>query len=149
GVFAPYIRSLLTLDPRVDLVADLPFVLQLHAFTFFVFLGVFPFSRLVHIITIPLGYLVRPWQVVVGLRGREGARGEAPVISWPAALGRSTLIVIFFVLGTVWLPSFVMRMDALSTAPSLVRDLLAAGIWLALVVAGLWGLRWAQRSARI
>ena len=46
-------------------VPPLPFVLQLHAFSFFVFLAVFPFSRLVHIVTLPLGYLTRPWQKVV------------------------------------------------------------------------------------
>jgi nitrate reductase gamma subunit len=64
-VFVPYIRSLLTLQPRPELVAPLPLVLQLHAFLFFVFLALFPFTRLVHIITIPLGYLTRPWQQVV------------------------------------------------------------------------------------
>jgi nitrate reductase gamma subunit len=65
SVFVPYIRSLLALQPRPELVAPLPFVLQLHAFSFFVFLAVFPFSRLVHIVTVPLGYLARPWQKVV------------------------------------------------------------------------------------
>ncbi len=61
-VFAPYIRSLLTLDPRPELLADLAIVVRLHVFLFFVFLGVFPFTRLVHIITVPLQYIFRPWQ---------------------------------------------------------------------------------------
>ncbi|MDH3607448.1 MAG: respiratory nitrate reductase subunit gamma, partial [Acidimicrobiia bacterium] len=61
-IFAPYIRSLLTLDPRPELLADLAIVVRLHAFLFFVFLGVFPFTRLVHIITVPLQYIFRPWQ---------------------------------------------------------------------------------------
>ena len=61
-VFAPYIRSLLSLDPRPELLADLAIVVRLHVFLFFVFLGVFPFSRLVHIITVPLQYIFRPWQ---------------------------------------------------------------------------------------
>ena len=61
-VFTPYIRSLLTLDPRPELLADLAIVVRLHAFLFFVFLGVFPFTRLVHIVTVPLQYIFRPWQ---------------------------------------------------------------------------------------
>jgi nitrate reductase gamma subunit len=65
SVFVPYIRSLLVFQPRPELVEPLPFVLQAHAFLFFVFLAIFPFSRLVHIVTVPLGYLTRPWQKVV------------------------------------------------------------------------------------
>lgn len=68
SVFVPYVRSLLVLQPRPELVQPLPVVLQAHAFLFFVFLAVFPFSRLVHIVTVPLGYLTRPWQKVVRLR---------------------------------------------------------------------------------
>ncbi len=68
GVFVPYLYSLFTLQPRPELVAPLPFALQLHAFLFFVFLVVFPFSRLVHIITVPLQYLTRPFQLVKWVR---------------------------------------------------------------------------------
>jgi len=61
-VFTPYFRSLLTLDPRPELLVDLAIVVRLHAFLFFVFLAVFPFTRLVHIVTVPLQYIFRPWQ---------------------------------------------------------------------------------------
>ncbi len=68
NVFVPYVWSLITLRPRPELVAPLPFVLQLHASLFWAFLIAFPFSRLVHIVTLPLPYLVRPWQKVVWVR---------------------------------------------------------------------------------
>jgi nitrate reductase gamma subunit len=68
SVFVPYVWSLITLRPRPELVAPLPFVLQLHAALFWLFLVAFPFSRLVHIVTLPLSYLVRPWQKVVWVR---------------------------------------------------------------------------------
>ncbi len=45
--------------------APLPFILKAHVVAFWAFLVVFPFSRLVHIITVPLGYFTRPWQRVV------------------------------------------------------------------------------------
>jgi len=67
-VFVPYVWSLITLRPRPELVAPLPFVLQLHAALFWAFLMAFPFSRLVHIVTLPLPYLVRPWQKVIWVR---------------------------------------------------------------------------------
>lgn len=70
GIFTPYLWSILTLQPRPELVAPLPWVIKLHAINFFVLLALFPFSRLVHIITYPLGYLLRPWQIVIWARQR-------------------------------------------------------------------------------
>jgi nitrate reductase gamma subunit len=68
SVFVPYVWSLITLRPRPELIAPLPFVLQFHAALFWAFLIAFPFSRLVHIVTLPVPYLVRPWQKVVWVR---------------------------------------------------------------------------------
>ncbi len=68
SVFVPYVRSILSFSPQPEYVDPLPFALQLHAFMFWVFVAVFSFSRLVHIITLPLGYLTRPWQRVVRMR---------------------------------------------------------------------------------
>jgi nitrate reductase gamma subunit len=77
SVFVPYVWSLVTLRPRPELVAPLPFVLRLHAGLFWAFLIAFPFSRLVHIVTLPLPYLMRPWQKVVWVRrDREFVAGE-------------------------------------------------------------------------
>lgn len=64
SVFVPYMRSLLTFQPEPDYVGPLPWVLKTHVLAFYAFLAVFPFSRLVHIITLPLQYLFRPWQKV-------------------------------------------------------------------------------------
>ncbi|WP_448566739.1 respiratory nitrate reductase subunit gamma [Thermus sp.] len=68
AVMTPYLWSILTLQPRPELIRDLPFWTQLHVFNFWLFLAVFPFSRLVHIITVPLGYVLRPWQIVIWVR---------------------------------------------------------------------------------
>ena len=70
GVFTPYLRSLFLLQPRVELVAPLPPVIKWHVLNFFVLLIIFPFSRLIHIVTYPLSYLFRPWQIVVRTRRR-------------------------------------------------------------------------------
>lgn len=64
-IFAPYLQSLFILQPDLGLVAPLPWVIKLHVINFFILLAVFPFSRMVHIITYPIGYLIRPWQIVI------------------------------------------------------------------------------------
>jgi nitrate reductase gamma subunit len=76
SVFTPYLRSLLTLQPRPELVLDLPWLLKAHVLAFFALLSVFPFSRLVHMVTVPLGYLARPWQVVLWSRRPAALRGS-------------------------------------------------------------------------
>lgn len=71
GVFTPYIWSILTFQPRPELVAPLPWLVQLHVVNLYILLAIFPFSRLIHIVTWPLGYLFRPWQIVIWVRQRR------------------------------------------------------------------------------
>ncbi len=62
---APWFRSILTLHPDPSLVAALPAPVLFHMVNGFVVILLFPYTRLVHIFTIPLEYLWRPYQVVV------------------------------------------------------------------------------------
>jgi nitrate reductase gamma subunit len=78
SVFVPYVRSLFVFQPQPEYVDPLPLALQLHVLAFFAFVAVFPFTRLVHIITLPVQYLWRPWQRVVAMR-------EPPAVYNPAA----------------------------------------------------------------
>jgi nitrate reductase gamma subunit len=78
SVLTPYIWSLAALAPRPELVADLPLLVQIHLFNFFLLLAAFPFSRLVHAVTLPLGYLVRPWQLVIRQRSTAPAPLRSP-----------------------------------------------------------------------
>lgn len=77
SVFVPYMRSVLTFSPEPGYVDPLPFILQLHVFTFWLFIALIPFSRLVHIFTLPLGYLTRPWQRVVRMKPTPAVFHEA------------------------------------------------------------------------
>lgn len=65
GIFTPYIWSILTFRPDAASLAPLPFTIKLHVFNFFALALAFAFSRLVHIVAWPLGYLWRPWQLVI------------------------------------------------------------------------------------
>ena len=64
-IFAPYLTSLFTLQPNLNLVAPLPWVIKLHVVNFFILSAVFPFSRLLHIAAYPFTYIIRPWQIVI------------------------------------------------------------------------------------
>ncbi|MBI2850433.1 MAG: respiratory nitrate reductase subunit gamma [Chloroflexi bacterium] len=67
----PYLRSVFTLSPNIEYMTALPLLSKLHAINFFVLLALFPFSRLVHMLSVPLAYLWRPYQVVMWYRRRQ------------------------------------------------------------------------------
>jgi len=73
GVFVPYVRSLIWFQPKPEYVEPLPLVLKVHVLAFFAFLAIFPFSRLIHIVTLPLQYFLRPWQKVIANREPKSA----------------------------------------------------------------------------
>lgn len=62
----PWLVSLAQLDPKTGYVTVLPsLVVKLHMLGGFLLIAMFPFTRLVHIVTVPLTYIWRPYQVVV------------------------------------------------------------------------------------
>lgn len=71
-----WFRSLFGLDPDVAAMAASPLVYKLHALLGMALLALWPFSRLVHAFTAPVGYLVRPY-IVYRSRGMRHARPAA------------------------------------------------------------------------
>lgn len=65
---APWFRSIFLLQPDVDAITRAPIGFQLHAVVAWSLLACWPFTRLVHVFSLPLGYLVRPYVVY---RSRE------------------------------------------------------------------------------
>ncbi|MGE5592037.1 MAG: respiratory nitrate reductase subunit gamma [Bacillota bacterium] len=55
----PWLRGLLTLRPDASLMVDVPITFQLHALAAFGLAGVWPFTRLVHVWSVPLTYVGR------------------------------------------------------------------------------------------
>ncbi len=64
----PWLWSLVQLDPQVAYMAVMPAIVKVHAVNAFLLLVLLPFSRLIHIISVPLAYLGRSAQVVVWYR---------------------------------------------------------------------------------
>ncbi|MFC8502589.1 respiratory nitrate reductase subunit gamma [Pedococcus sp. NPDC057267] len=84
---SPYWRSIFLFQPDASLIADAPIGFQLHALVAFVLFALWPFTRLVHVFSAPVGYLTRPYIVYRSRdEAREGTR--APARGWEKA-GRS------------------------------------------------------------
>jgi len=73
---SPWIRSILFFQPQPELMADVPLLFQLHILTAWALFALWPFTRLVHVFSAPVGYLFRPYIVY---RSRDVARGNRPV----------------------------------------------------------------------
>jgi len=68
-------RSFLAFAPQPALMADAPIGFQLHALVAFGLFALWPFTRLVHVFSAPLGYLTRPYIVY---RSRDDQLGSRP-----------------------------------------------------------------------
>jgi len=63
-------RSFLAFQPQPELMATAPIGFQLHALVAFGLFALWPFTRLVHVFSAPIGYLTRPY-IVYRSRDRE------------------------------------------------------------------------------
>lgn len=70
----PWLASLVKFQPNIDNVATLPWIVKLHLIGGFIIIAIFPFTRLVHLVTFPITYLWRPRQVVIWNRKRDKVR---------------------------------------------------------------------------
>jgi nitrate reductase gamma subunit len=68
-----WFRGIFRLDPQPELMAAAPLGFQLHALAAFALFALWPFTRLVHVFSAPLGYLTRPYIVY---RSRDGDLGS-------------------------------------------------------------------------
>ena len=92
---APWLRSLFYFHPEVDLMVNVPWIFKAHIMAAFLLFAMLPYTRLVHILSAPVGYTTRPYMVYrskgdpVGyppeLRGwRKGISVEDDIRSSPA-----------------------------------------------------------------
>jgi nitrate reductase gamma subunit len=76
-----WFRSLFLFQPQSELMVDAPVSFQLHIAAAMVLLMLWPFTRLVHVFSAPVGYLARPY-VVYRSRGQHGAGAREPHRGW-------------------------------------------------------------------
>ena len=56
----PYLHSLLVFNPQIEFVADFPLVFKLHTAGAFLIIALLPFTKLVHLLFLPIGFLKDP-----------------------------------------------------------------------------------------
>ena len=66
---SPWFRSIFTLDPKASLMLHAPFVYQAHVTIAWLLYAVWPYTRLVHVWSVPVGYVARPPIVYRAKRG--------------------------------------------------------------------------------
>ncbi|AMO63118.1 respiratory nitrate reductase subunit gamma [Mycolicibacterium phlei] len=81
---APWFRSIWILQPRGDLMVQAPAWFQIHVTIALVLFCLWPFTRLVHVFSAPVGYLFRPYIVY---RSRDVETGRQLVGSHPPRRG--------------------------------------------------------------
>lgn len=74
-------RSFLAFQPDADLMAAAPIGFQLHALVAFGLFALWPFTRLVHVFSAPVGYITRPY-VVYRSRDDRPLGNAAPRRGW-------------------------------------------------------------------
>ncbi|MFB4289933.1 respiratory nitrate reductase subunit gamma [Nonomuraea sp. ATR24] len=73
ATIAVWFRGVLTLRPDPSLMTGVPLIFQLHALSAWVFLAMWPFTRLVHVWSAPVAYLWRPYVVYRRRTARPGS----------------------------------------------------------------------------
>ncbi len=56
---SPYFRGIFSLDPAAGAIASAPLPYQIHVLASFVLYALWPFTRLVHVWSVPWRYLIR------------------------------------------------------------------------------------------
>jgi nitrate reductase gamma subunit len=74
---SPWFRSIFFFQPQPELMSQAGLGFQLHALSALVLFAIWPFTRLVHVFSAPLGYLTRPYIVYRSRDQQLGARTPA------------------------------------------------------------------------
>jgi len=70
----PYLNSIFMFNPDISVVSAMPWLLKSHIIGAYLIVIMFPFSRLVHVLVMPLHYIWRPYQRVLWNWGRRDVR---------------------------------------------------------------------------
>jgi nitrate reductase gamma subunit len=65
GTVVPYFWGLLTLRPEMACVTGFPMLFKLHIVGAWILIALVPFTRLMHVLAVPLGYIFRAPQLVI------------------------------------------------------------------------------------
>ncbi len=84
----PYLRSIFAFQPDIAAVSAMPWLVKLHIVGAFLIVLAIPFSRLVHVLVVPLHYIWRPYQLVIWNWRKDRVRD--PESGWTVTRPRNT-----------------------------------------------------------
>ncbi len=70
----PYLRSLIIFSPDISVISTMSWLIKIHVFSAFIFIGLIPFTRLIHFLAYPFYYLWRNYQLVIWNRNQKDMR---------------------------------------------------------------------------
>ena len=76
-----WFRGIFYFDLKPELMAEAPIGFRAHALTAFILFALWPFTRLVHVFSAPLGYLTRPY-IVYRSRDDKQLGSHSPRAGW-------------------------------------------------------------------
>lgn len=101
---APWFASIWMLSPQPELMASASPLTKLHVFLALTFFAYFPFTKLVHFWSLPLNYLVRPYQAMRTIRFTLQKKWEFALRSDQSYLLYAIAFSIIVVVGISALP---------------------------------------------
>ena len=99
--------------------------------------------------TMIVAFLIALGAIGLVLGPRVIAAHDRRELTWFDAGLKSAVIVVAMILGTTYVPSKVLELETVAELPRLAQDVIAVGIWLGALGAGLWALWYAHRERRI
>jgi nitrate reductase gamma subunit len=100
----PWFASVWAFSPDPELMEGASLLTQIHVFLALTFFAYFPFTKLVHFWTLPVNYLVRPYQVMRTNRFHSEGRWEFALRSDKSYM---TYSASFIVIGVVVLSTYI------------------------------------------
>lgn len=82
STISEWFRGIFYLHPDVADVTGAPWSYQLHAIFAFLLIGIWPYTRLIHMFSVPVGYLTRPYVVYRSRKSELDAVGRDPRPGW-------------------------------------------------------------------
>jgi mono/diheme cytochrome c family protein len=99
--------------------------------------------------TIWLAFAIALGALALVLGPRVVAAHDRREMTWVDAGLKSAVIVVAMILGTTYIPSKVLELETVAELPRIAQDIIAVGIWMTALGAGLWALWYAHRERRI
>ncbi len=101
------------------------------------------------VVSFGLAFLLSTAVAAAVLAPRVLGATDRLTLPWFDAWVKTAVIVVYFVVTTVVVPSLILELGLVASLPRLVQDLVGVGAWAVALGLGLWGLWWAQRRNRV